>query len=108
MAYTTHGYHIPGSSIDPQPDQGLQCGGISRCIQCQNETSLLMIYLKPEVKAATDELTEALRLTVEYVGVRTLPPVVGWSWYDALLKHDPETAEYLRKLHLRVVRDEYL
>lgn len=30
------------------------------------------------------ELEEALRLTVEYVGIDTLRPFEGWSWYDAL------------------------
>lgn len=48
--------------------------------------------------AAVHELTEALRLTVEYVGTDTLPPIEGWSWYDALVKHDPETAHrFLRQ-----------
>lgn len=37
------------------------------------------------------ELTEAIRLTVEYVGVDILPPIEGWSWYDALSKYAPET-----------------
>jgi hypothetical protein len=30
------------------------------------------------------ELAEALRLTQEYVGPEVLPPLPGWSWYDAL------------------------
>lgn len=29
-------------------------------------------------------LAEALRLTQEYVGSDTLPPIEGWSWFDAL------------------------
>ena len=29
-------------------------------------------------------LTEALRLTVEYVGLGLLHPSVGWDWYEAL------------------------
>jgi hypothetical protein len=43
--------------------------------------------------SAIDELADAIRLTVEYVGTDTLPPVEGWSWYDALMKHRPEIAE---------------
>lgn len=30
------------------------------------------------------KLAEALRLTQEYVGPDLLPPVPGWSWFDAL------------------------
>jgi hypothetical protein len=41
---------------------------------------------------AVRELTEAIRLTVEYVGTETLPPKPGWSWFDALAKYAPETA----------------
>ena len=40
------------------------------------------------------ELTEAIRLTVEYVGMDTLPPIEGWSWYDALVKYAPDVAEH--------------
>lgn len=39
-----------------------------------------------------EELTEAIRLTAEYVGPRTLPAVKGWSWFDALSKYAPEKA----------------
>lgn len=31
-----------------------------------------------------DMLAEAIRLTREYVGEEKLPPIEGWSWYDAL------------------------
>lgn len=46
--------------------------------------------------AVVEELTEAIRHTVEYVGVDTLPPEEGWSWYDALVKYAPEKAEPFR------------
>lgn len=42
------------------------------------------------------ELCNAIRLSVEYVGTKTLPPIEGWSWYDALKKHAPEMAQELR------------
>ena len=29
---------------------------------------------------------EAIRLTREYVGEGLLPPIKGWSWYDAVLE----------------------
>lgn len=38
---------------------------------------------------AIDELADAIRLTVEYVGNDTLPAIEGWSWYDALKRHRP-------------------
>lgn len=44
---------------------------------------------------AIDELCEALRLTVEYVGLETLQPVGGWSWFDALRKYRPDMAAAL-------------
>ncbi|WP_435113313.1 hypothetical protein [Nocardiopsis synnemataformans] len=40
---------------------------------------------------AVHDLTEALRLTREYVGADTLPAHPGWSWYDALARHAPDT-----------------
>ncbi|MEA1798522.1 hypothetical protein [Rhodococcus qingshengii] len=47
-----------------------------------------------ETKAeAIEALTEAIRFTVEYVWLNTLPPIEGWSWYDALLKYAPEKAK---------------
>ena len=43
------------------------------------------------------ELTEAIRFTVEYVGNDTLPPIDGWSWFDALRKYRPELAEHFEQ-----------
>jgi hypothetical protein len=40
-------------------------------------------------EAAVVELAQAIRLTREYVGEELLPPVEGWSWYDALRRHAP-------------------
>lgn len=40
------------------------------------------------------EALEALRLTVEYVGVDVLRPRPGWSWYDVMSKR-PEYASWL-------------
>lgn len=39
------------------------------------------------------ELTEAIRHTVEYLGNEALPAKEGWSWYDAMVKYDPITAQ---------------
>ncbi|HMM95310.1 hypothetical protein [Phycicoccus sp.] len=51
---------------------------------------------------AVHELTEAIRHTVEYVGVEGLPPIDGWSWYDAMRKYAPDTAaEFLREWQSR-------
>lgn len=38
-------------------------------------------------------LLEAIRLTVEYVGLDILHPIEGWSWYDAWRAVDPEGLE---------------
>lgn len=50
-----------------------------------------------EAEIAISELCEALRFTVEYVGVCTLPPVPGWSWYNALKKYAPDSLESFEK-----------
>lgn len=39
---------------------------------------------------AVRELADAIRLTREYIGEDLLPPVEGWSWYDALRRWAPE------------------
>lgn len=41
---------------------------------------------------AIEELTEAIRFSVEYVGTDVLQPIKGWSWYDALCKYAPHKA----------------
>lgn len=46
-----------------------------------------------------EEMAEAIRLTVEYVGTDTLPPRIGWSWYDALLAYRPDLAAPFRDAH---------
>lgn len=43
--------------------------------------------------SAVEELCNAIRLTVEYVGVDTLQPIDGWSWFDALKKYAPDMAQ---------------
>lgn len=53
-----------------------------------------------EAQEMAYRLSEALRLTQEYVGPATLPPVEGWSWYDGL------EAYYAAHPHLRPVPDE--
>jgi endogenous inhibitor of DNA gyrase (YacG/DUF329 family) len=47
---------------------------------------------KQTTAQVVEELTEAIRLTREYVGPDILPAVFGWSWYDALVKYAPEKA----------------
>lgn len=52
--------------------------------------------LQGAVEAAA-ELAQALRLTQEYIGDELLPPIEGWSWFDALSKHGHyETAQAKR------------
>ena len=58
------------------------------CMDCAYETGRAAV---PD--AANRELTEAIRLTVEYVGNDMLPAIEGWDWYDALVKYAPEVAQ---------------
>lgn len=48
-----------------------------------------------ETELRLEQFVTALRLTVEYVGLKTLPPVDGWSWFEAL-KGEPWFDEWLR------------
>lgn len=43
------------------------------------------------------EFSEAIRMTVEYVGTDTLPPHEGWSWYAVLKKYAPATAFMMKQ-----------
>lgn len=52
--------------------------------------------MEPETVDALVELCEAIRLTVEYVGLMVLPPIPGWSWFDALAKFAPAQAHAFR------------
>lgn len=40
-----------------------------------------------------EELTEAIRLSLEYIGTQKLQARPGWSWFDALVKYAPHKAE---------------
>lgn len=56
---------------------------------------------RPAESGAVEELTEAIRFTVEYVGTEMLPPIPGWSWYDALVMYAPEKAAALAAMPAR-------
>lgn len=58
--------------------------------------------------AVVEEFTEAIRLSVEYVGVETLPPVRGWSWYDAMRKYAPDKARRLVEEYERIEAEKEL
>jgi len=48
-------------------------------------------FVEQDYKKAVSELCAALFHTVDYVGVEMLPPIEGWSWYDAMCKYSPES-----------------
>lgn len=50
--------------------------------------------------AAERELIAAIYATVEYVGLDVLRPLPGWTWFDALSRHDdPERfTEWLARM----------
>lgn len=58
---------------------------------------------KREVEHRLDirRLTEAIRLTVEYVGTDTLHALEGWSWYEALQRYAPEDAARFKEAYER-------
>jgi hypothetical protein len=63
-----------------------ELGAAASCpdpIECGHEAAL------GQAQTAVAELAQALRLTREYFGEELLPPVEGWSWYDALRRHAP-------------------
>lgn len=39
MAYTTHGFHIPGTQVYSKPPRMARCGGIKRCGVCTEEAA---------------------------------------------------------------------
>ena len=41
-----------------------------------------------------EELTEAIRLSVQYVGTDTLQAQPGWTWFDALMKYAPHKTKF--------------
>lgn len=59
------------------------------------------IRFDDKVYNAAEELAQAIRLTVEYVGNDVLPAKKGWSWFDALSKYKYEMANRFveRPLH---------
>lgn len=62
-------------------------------LEDQSYTEVLEAELA-DADHAIYELCEAIRLTVEYTGTDMLPAIAGWSWFDALKKYAPDTAEY--------------
>jgi hypothetical protein len=58
-----------------------------------NKSKNLLAQTKEKLTSdPVEDLTEAIRLTVEYIGNDRLPALEGWSWFDALTKYAPEKA----------------
>lgn len=49
MAYTTHGYHIPGTEKSNAPGYPIRCSGIGSCGQCTKEARIVRDNLKRAV-----------------------------------------------------------
>lgn len=45
--YTTHGHHIPGTSVEPTPDVKNNCGGVQHCAQCRLESGSSRGFVQP-------------------------------------------------------------
>lgn len=59
---------------------------------------IVMVYQQRAIERlvrARNDLVQGLVNTVEYVGTDVLPPIKGWSWYDTLLKYDPERIAFI-------------
>lgn len=91
---TKNSPNVPATSLDEilknlqAPNGGLyliQRGGI--------KYSEVIKETEKDDSKPIKELCDAIRLTVEYVGLDMLPPIPGWSWYDALVKYSPKDAE---------------
>lgn len=72
MAFTSHGHHIPGTTMDNKPKDRHRCGGPQLCSQCRRE---VMIHISKErfdketvehdIKASNNEAS-ALQIRLEY------------------------------------------
>lgn len=51
MAYTTHGYHIPGTVFGTPPDLRAKCGGINLCLKCGQEAIRSLAEQKNRVES---------------------------------------------------------
>ena len=89
--------HLSGSGIRADPDSADIYGRREAFELLASAVNALPALLdaaaeRDALAAAVRELTEAIRFTVEYVGLEMLPPIDGWSWFDALVKYDPLSA----------------
>lgn len=73
-----------------EPDQEQAAPVDWQAIARQRERELKKVgEARHRAETAVAELAQAIRLTREYVGEELLPPIEGWSWYDALRRHAP-------------------
>lgn len=52
MAYTTHGYHMPGTLEGNMPSRKARCGGPEFCAKCSKETVAIVMLgskIEPEI-----------------------------------------------------------
>lgn len=76
------------------------------CEICFDNGADIRTNAERERDEAIHELTEAIRLTVEYIDTTLLPPIEGWSWLDALKKYAPEKAQFFTDQWIRRGRDD--
>ena len=72
MAFTSHGHHIPGTTMDNKPEDRHRCGGPELCFQCHRE---VMIHhskkrldeeaVERDIKMSSNEAS-ALQIRLEY------------------------------------------
>lgn len=71
MAWTSHGYQIPGTTFDkPEPTSRKRCGGPKLCTVCKIDVADLLLNLpSPEIMVGepVDYIAKAKKIVVEFV-----------------------------------------
>lgn len=91
--------HVPTNHDEAKDDQmrataTTPVGRISTEVQGLEDARREAVEECERLASVREELLEVIRLTQEYV---MLPPLEGWSWWDAYSKHRPNDAERLRR-----------
>lgn len=75
MAWTSHGHHIPGTTLDENiPNDPAVCGGVARCHICSSESALYKTthpeQFRPPGSAVEDYQQKAKTLVIKYFNQR--------------------------------------
>lgn len=68
------------------------------------QQDMMTAYMDEAANPVVEDLAQAIRLTVEYVGNDTLPALPGWSWFDVLKRYRPDLAEEFQRNPIRLAK----